>query len=171
MRNLPEEAGYITSILPFVGIFAVLAGGSIPLLFQSFRARLSNMRGLGDFLFSYSGVLAFSGILAILGGLGSFLFAGQAFIYVSVVVLGVGSWFYVPALLTIPMRLSGATQERVAAVWGSYMTFSGLGMFIFPIFVGWMYDSSGSYYPGFVICAVASWAPLICGVLLPKEAV
>ena len=147
----------------------MLAGGSIPLLFQSFRARLSNMRGLDDFLSAYSGVLAFSGILAILGGLGSFLFAGQALIYVSVVVLGVGSWFYVPALLTIPMRLSGATQERVAAVWGSYMTFSGLGMFIFPIPVGWMYDSSNSYYPSFVICALASWALLICGLFLPKE--
>ncbi len=166
----PEEAGYITSILPLVGIFAVLAGGSIPLLFESFRAKLSIFRGLGDFLFSYSGVLAFSGILAILGGLGSFLFSGQTLIYVSVVVLGVGSWFYVPALLTIPMRMSGATQERVAAVWGSYMTFSGLGMFIFPILVGWLYDSFSSYYPGFIICAVASWALLICGVFLPKDA-
>ena len=66
-----------------------------------------------------------------------FYLAGQIGIYLSVVVLGIGSWFYVPALLTIPMRLSGATPERVAAVWGSYMTFSGLGMFVFPILVGW----------------------------------
>ena len=85
-------------------------------------------------------------------------------------VLGVGSWFYVPALLTIPMRLAGATPERVAAVWGSYMTFSGLGMFIFPILVGWLYDALGSYYPGFIICAVASWALLIAGILLPRDA-
>ena len=63
------------------------------------------------------------------------------------VVLGIGSWFYVPALLTIPMMLSGATPERVAAVWGSYMTFSGLGMFIFPILVGGLYDIFSSYYP------------------------
>ena len=166
----PEEAGYITSILPFVGIFAVLAGGAIPLMFESFRAKLAFLHGAGNFLFSYRGVLASSGILAILGGLGSFLFTGQAGIYIAIVVLGVGSWFYVPALLTIPMRLSGATQERVAAVWGSYMTFSGLGMFIFPILVGWLYDSFGSYYPGFIICAVASWALLICGLFLPKDA-
>ena len=165
-----EEAGYITSILPFVGIFAVLAGGSIPLLFESFRARLAILHGLGVFLFSYRGVLAFSGVLAILGGLGSFLFAGKMGVYVSIVVLGVGSWFYVPALLTIPMRLPGATQERVAAVWGSYMTFSGMGMFIFPILVGSLYDTFSSYYPGFIICAVASWSLLICGILLPKDA-
>lgn len=165
-----QEAGYITSILPFVGIFAVLAGGAIPLLFESFRARLAIYDGLADFLFSYRGILAFSGVLAILGGLGAFLFTAQAGIYISVVVLGVGSWFYVPALLTIPMRLSGTTPQRVAAVWGSYMTFSGLGMFIFPILVGQLYDNFNSYYPGFVICAVASWSLLICGVFLPREA-
>lgn len=165
-----QEAGIITSILPFVGIFAVLAGGAIPLLFESFRDRLAVFGGLGAFLFSYRGIMAFSGVLAILGGLGAFLLHTQAGIYISVVVLGVGSWFYVPALLTIPMRLSGATPERVAAVWGSYMTFSGLGMFIFPILVGWLYDNFNSYYPGFVICAVASWSLLICGVFLPKDA-
>ena len=165
-----QEAGIITSILPFVGIFAVLGGGAIPLLFESFRAKLAVFGGVGDFLFSYRGILAFSGALAILGGLGSFLFAGQAGIYVSVVVLGVGSWFYVPALLTIPMRLSGASPERVAAVWGSYMTFSGLGMFIFPILVGWLYDNYSSYFPGFIICSVASWSLLICGLFLPKDA-
>ena len=165
-----QEAGFITSILPFVGIFAVLAGGAIPLLFESLRARLAIFSGFGDFLFSYRGIMAFSGVLAILGGLGSFLFNAHLGIYLSVVVLGIGSWFYVPALLTIPMRLSGATPERVAAVWGSYMTFSGLGMFIFPILVGWLYDASGSYFPGFIICAVASWALLIAGLLVPKDA-
>ena len=165
-----QEAGFITSILPFVGIFAVLSGGAVPLLFETFRSQLAVFGRLGNLLFSYRGILVFSGILAILGGLGAFLLTSQAAIYVSVVVLGVGSWFYVPALLTIPMRLSGATPERVAAVWGSYMTFSGLGMFIFPILVGWLYDTLASYYPGFIICAVASWSLLICGLFLPREA-
>ena len=165
-----QQAGYITSILPFVGIFAVLAGGAFPLLFETFRPRLAAFGGMGEFLFSYQGILVSSGILAILGGLGTFLFTSQLGIYVSVVVLGVGSWFYVPALLTIPMRLQGATPERVAAVWGSYMTFSGLGMYIFPILVGGLHDAYGSYYPGFIICAVASWALLLAGVFLPRDA-
>ena len=165
-----SEAGIITSILPFVGIFAVLSGGAVPLLFESYREAFRRLGGLGDFLFSYRGVMAFSGVMAILGGLGAFLFGNVLGIYASVVVLGIGSWFYVPALLTIPMRLAGATPERVAAVWGSYMTFSGLGMFIFPILVGWLYDTFSSYYPGFIICAVASWALLIAGVLLPRDA-
>ena len=165
-----QEAGYITSILPFVGIFAVLAGGAVPLLFESYRKAFQRFGPLGDFLFSFRGVMTFSGVLAILGGLGSFLFGNLVGIYVSVVVLGIGSWFYVPALLTIPMRLAGATPDRVAAVWGSYMTFSGLGMFIFPILVGWLYDYYSSYFPGFIICAVASWALLIAGIFLPKDA-
>ena len=165
-----QEAGYITSILPFIGIFAVLAGGAVPLLFESFRARLAVFGELGNFLFSYRGVLAFSGVLAILGGMGAFLFTSQSGIYISVVVLGVGSWFYVPALLTIPMRLSGTTPERVAAVWGSYMTFSGLGMFAFPILVGAIRGATESFMIGFSICAVASWSLLICGLFLPKDA-
>lgn len=165
-----QQAGFITSILPFVGIFAVLAGGAVPFLFETYRSKLAVFGKAGDLLFSYRGILVSSGILAILGGLGAFLLTSLPWIYVSVVVLGVGSWFYVPALLTIPMRLSGATPERVAAVWGSYMTFSGLGMFIFPILVGELYDYSGSYYPGFIICAVASWSLLVCGLFLPREA-
>ena len=165
-----QEAGFIISILPFVGMFVVLAGGGIPLLFETLRARLAILGGVAEFLFSFRGVFVFSGILAILGGLGAFLFTAKWGIYPSLVVLSVGSWFYVPALLTIPMRLSGATPERVAAVWGSYMTFSGLGMFSFPFLVGWLYDAFASYYPGFIICAVASWSLLICGLFLPREA-
>ena len=165
-----QQAGFITSILPFVGIFAVLAGGAVPALFDMFRSRFAVFGGVGDFLFSYRGILVFSGILAILGGLGTFLVSTQWGIYVAVIVLGVGSWFYVPALLTIPMRLSGATPERVAAVWGSYMTFSGLGMYIFPILVGWLYGNFNSYFPGFIICAVASWSLLICGLFIPRDA-
>ena len=164
-----QEAGYITSVLPFVGIFAVLAGGAVPLLFESFRSRLAIFGELGNFLFSYRGVLAFSGVLAILGGMGAFLLVNKSGIYISVVVLGVGSWFYVPALLTIPMRLSGATPQRVAAVWGSYMTFSGLGMFIFPILVGAIRGTTESFMIGFFICGAASWALLICGLLLPRD--
>ena len=148
-----SEAGFVTGILPFVGMVAVLAGGTIPLRFQSYR-----------------GVLVFSGILAILGGLGSFLFTHPAGIYASVVLLGVGSWLYVPTLLTLPMRLAGATPERVAAIWGSFMTFSGLGMFIFPILVGELHDTTGSFFPGFAICAVASWTLLLAGVFMPRNA-
>ena len=151
-RGIPlSEAGFLTSILPFVGMFAVFAGGALPMRF------------------SYRSILVFSGIMAILGGLGSFLFAHPVGIYASVIALGVGSWLYVPTLLTVPMRLAGATPERVAVVWGSFMTFSGIGMFISPILVGALRDTSGSFFPGFIICSVASWALLLAGLLMPRD--
>ena len=86
------------------------------------------------------------------------------------VALGIGSWLYVPALLTVPMRLAGATPERVAVVWGSYMTFSGIGMVVSPIMVGAIWDATGAFLIGFLLCAVASWALLVCGALLPRDA-
>ena len=145
----PSEAGFLTSILPFVGIFAVIAGGALPMRF------------------SYRSILLLSGVLAIAGGLGSFLLTPAPAIYLSVIALGIGSWLYVPTLLTIPIRLPGATPERVAVIWGSFMTFSGIGMFIAPIMVGAIRDAAGSYLTGFLICAAASWALLISGILLP----
>ena len=95
IRNIAlDEAGYITSILPFVGVFAVFVGGALPIRF-SFRA-----------------ILVFSGILVILGALGSFLSTALVGIYVFVVVLGVGSWLYVPSLMTIP---HAAARSHTAA--------------------------------------------------------
>lgn len=146
-----DEAGFITSILPFIGVFAVFVGGALPIRF-SFRA-----------------ILVFSGILVTVGGLGSFLSPGLVAIYLFVVVLGVGSWIYVPSLLTIPMRLPGATPQQVAVVWGSIMTFAGLGMFLWPLVVGALRDITGSFLPGFIFCAVGSSSLLICSLFLPRD--
>ena len=146
-----SEAGLVTGILPFVGVFAVLAGGIFPLRFGSSKV-----------------LFVGSGLLVGFGGLGAFLFPHLAGIYISVMVLGIGSWFYVPTLLTLPMQMAGMTPERLAVVWGSIMTFSGISMFVAPILVGALRDLSGSFFPGFAICAVFSWSLLIAGLLLPR---
>ena len=144
------QAGLITGILPFVGVAAVLLGGILPLRTGSTR-----------------GVLVASGLLAVAGGLGAFLLPNLQLIYLAVTLLGIGSWLYVPTLLTLPMQLPGMTPERVAVVWGSFMTFSGLAMFVSPIFVGALNDSTGSFMLGFGICAVPAAALLLAGLLLP----
>lgn len=147
-----SQAGFITGILPLVGVFAVLAGGIVALSVSSPRA-----------------LFAVSGVLAGVGGLGAFLFSETPLIYSSVIIMGVGSWLYVPRLLTLPMQMAGMTPERVAVVWGSLLTFSGFAMFIAPIFVGALRDATGSFFPGLAVAATASWALLIAGLLIPRN--
>ena len=114
-----SAAGFITGMLPFVGVFAVLAGGVVPLRFDSPR-----------------GIFIASGLAALLGGLGSYLLPNLPGIYAAAGILGFGSWFYVPILLTLPLRLPGITPQGLAVIYGSLMTFSGFAMFLAPILVG-----------------------------------
>ena len=149
-----SEAGFVTGILPFVGIFAVLAGGALPLRV-----------GLARTFFLVSGL--FAGV----GGLGTFLMTELPLIYVSVAALGVGSWFYIPTLLTLPLKIEWVSPEHLAVIYGSIMTFSGIAMFLSPIVVGAIRDASGSFLPGFLVCAAPGWAVLLTGLLLPREVV
>ena len=147
-----SQAGFITGLLPLVGVFAVLAGGVVAL-------RVASPRGL----------FAASGLMAGLGGLGAFLLPGPSGLYPAVVILGIGSWLYVPTLLTLPMQMAGMTPERVAVIWGSLLTFSGFAMFVSPILVGGLRDLSGSFIPGLAVCAAASWTLFLAGVFLPRS--
>ena len=148
-----SEAGLITGMLPFVGVFAVLAGGLAPLRFDSPRA-----------------IFIVSGLAAVFGGLGSYLLPNLPGIYLAAGVLGFGSWFYVPILLTLPLRLPGITPQGLAVIYGSLMTFSGFAMFVAPILVGALRDATDSFLPGFLICTALSATPLLAGSLLPREA-
>ena len=145
------QSGFVTGLLPFVGVFAVLTGGFLPLRFASKK------------LF-----FIIPGLLLGLGGLGSFLIDSAFGIYVSVVLLGIGSWSYAPTLLTLPMEIPGMTPQKVAVVWGTFVTVSGIGMFLSPIVVGAIRDASGSFVPGFMIFAVGAWFMVIAGVFMPK---
>ena len=148
----PEQAGFVTGLLPFVGIFAVLLGGFLPLRVGTPRA-----------------YFIIPGLMIAVGGPGAFLLGNPAGIYVSLIVVSIGSWLYVPTLLSRSMELVGMVPGYVAIVWGSFMTFSGFGMFISPIIVGVARDVSGSFMPGFAICAVASLTLLLAGVGMTKS--
>lgn len=145
------EAGFITGLLPFVGVFAVLVGGFLPLRFESKKP-----------------FFIVPGLLLALGGLGSFLIDSTFGIYVSIVLLGIGSWSYAPTLLSLPIELPDMTPEKVAVVWGTFVTVSGLGMFVSPIVVGAIRDGTGTFVPGFIIWAVGAWALFVAGFTLPK---
>ncbi len=147
-----SQAGFITGLLPLVGVVAVLLGGFLP-------SRI----GANRWFFTVPG------IMVILGGLGSFLFVDSLIIHLAVIVLGAGSWLYVPLLLSLPMEMRGMTPEKVAIVWGTFVTVGGIGMFVSPLLVGILRDISGTFLPGFLICAVAGWSLLAAGVFLPKD--
>jgi cyanate permease len=146
------QAGFVTGMLPFVGVFAVLAGGI-----------MASRTGSKGVFFTVPGVMV------LVGGAGSFLLGNLAGIHVSVIILGIGSWLYVPTLLSLPMGMPGMTPERVAIVWGAYLTASGFGMFLSPLLVGGLRDVTGSFLPGFVICAAAAGSLLVAGILLPRS--
>ena len=145
------RAGFITGLLPLVGVFAVLAGALLPLKFGSPKV-----------------YLIVPGIMIIVGGLGSFSFTSTPAIYASVILVGAGSWLYVPTLLSWTMQLSGMVPGNVALVWGTMITVSGVGMFIAPVLVGAMRDASGTFSLGFLICSAAAWSLVLAGILIPK---
>ncbi len=147
-----STAGFVTGMLPFVGMFAVLAGGVAPLRVESHRA-----------------IFLASGCAAVLGGLGTYLMPGLAGFYVAAAALGFGSWFYVPTLLTLPLRLADITPQGLAVIHGLLITCSGIAMFAAPILVGGIRDATGSFLPGFLICTAASFAALLTAMLLPRD--
>ena len=147
------KAGFVTGLMPFVGVLGVLLGGVLPLRIDSHRF-----------------FLVASGAMIVLGGLGSFGAGTVTVIYLSLGLVGLGSWLYVPTLLSMSMQIVGRVPGRVAVVWGSLITFSGMGMFLSPIAVGFLRDVLGSFYPGFLLCSLGAWALLLAGILMPKNA-
>ena len=89
----------------------------------------------------------------------------------ALVLVGIGSWLYVPTLLSRTMELVRRDPERVAIVWGSLLAFSGLAMFVAPIMVGALRDLTGSYLPGFLIGSIAALTLLIAGLGMPRSEV
>ena len=60
------------------------------------------------------------------------------------------------------------TPEKVAVVWGFMITSGSIGMFLSPLVVGGVRDISGSFLPGFIICAAAAWSLIAAGIFIPE---
>lgn len=145
------EAGFITSLLPFAGIFGVLLGGLLPLKVESKR------------IFFIA-----PGVMIGVGGLGTFLVDNAAATYFCVMLVGMGSWLYIPVFMILPMELPGMTPQRVALVWGWIMGVTGLASFVAPLGVGAWRDASDTFIPGFIFFAVLSWVLFIVGFKIPE---
>lgn len=147
-----EQAGYITGLLPAIGVVAVLVGGFLSLRVKARRP-----------------FFIIPGLIVGLGGFGSFLLTDLNAIYLSVIMIGVGTWIYQPILLTLPMQLPWMTPRKITVVWGASLTIAGLGMFLSPIVVGASRDLFQTFVPGFSIWALLAWALVITGLYLPKD--
>lgn len=146
-----ERAGFITGLLPGVGVIAVVAGGVIAHRYRPWRP-----------------LLMISGLVIGVSGFATFLVSDHRAIAVAVMVLGVGTWIYQPAFHTIPMELPWMTADRVAVVWGASMTIAGIGQFVAPIVVGASRDLFDSFVPGFILWSVLAWSLVVVGATFPS---
>lgn len=112
--------------------------------------------------------LIIPGILIGFAGLGSFLLADSIAVYAAVAVLGFACWFYLPALLTIPMDLFPSDPSRVSIIFASILTMGGVVGFVGPLAVGAITDLTGSFLPGLALAAIVAWSLGIGGFLLPE---
>ena len=112
--------------------------------------------------------LVIPGILTGFAGLGAFVLADSVAIYAIVVALGFACWFYLPALVTIPMELFPNDPRRVSVIFATLMSIGGIVSFIAPLMVGAITDLTGSFVPGLAIFAILAWSLAIAGFLLPE---
>ena len=147
----PTEAGFTIGLLPFMVTAGLLLGGVLPL-------KMANKRMF----------LIVPGLMAGLGGLGTFLFDQTAVIYLSLVILGLGSRLYAPTLMVMLMEFPGMTPKGVAVVWGWTLMAGGLGVFLSPLLVGTIKDVFDSFMAGFLVVTASSWLMFFVGWFLPR---
>ena len=112
--------------------------------------------------------LIIPGVFMGLSAMGALLFNNPVLIFLTVACFGVFSNLQVPTLFTIPMELKN-TSPRMGVLTINAMQCGGtLGAFAGPLIVGYLADVTGSYLPGFIICAVLSLSLFVVGLLLPE---
>lgn len=146
------RAGLIVGVLPGAGVFMLLVAGALTL-------RVARRK---PFLVAPGVVVGLAGVLSVLG-------TETPVLYVAMLLLAFGSWFYVPVLMTVPMEMPGVSEQQVAIMWSVLMSLGSLGAFFAPLLVGAVRDVFGSYVPGLLVFAVLAWSLLVGGLLLPES--
>ena len=147
------KAGFLVGLIPLAGSISTIGGGIL-------AARYARRRPF----------FILPGLLIAVAGFGTFLFNYDAIIYISIALLGVCSFLYLPAFLTYPMEIKDSTENDVAIMWAGTLTIGSMLAVISPMSVGYITDITGSYLPGFSFWSVLSIGLLICGLLLPEPA-
>lgn len=146
-----QRASSLTAIFTVTGMVASVLGGLIPM-------RLGRRKPF----------LIIPGILMGPLALAALMFNNYAAIFISVALFGIFSALQSASILTIPMELPGMTPRTGAMALSLSFGVGNIGGFIGPLMVGYLTDLTGSYLPGFIICAALSATLLVSGLLLPE---
>ena len=112
--------------------------------------------------------LIIPGVFMGLSAISALLFNNPALIFLTVACFGVFSNLQTPTLFTIPMELKNTSPRTGVTIVNAMQCGGTLGAFVGPLIVGYLADTTGSYLPGFIICAVISLSLLVVGLLLPE---
>jgi len=145
-----EQAGFVTGLLPFIGILGTILGGVL-------AARIGKRRPF----------LIVAGVVMMASGLGSFL-VGPPLLYLVVAAMGFVSWLYLVSAFTLPMELPGMTPQGLGVVMATSLSVGNLANFASPLMVGALTDATGSYIPGFTVLSVMALSISVAGYLLPE---
>jgi len=150
--NMPlEKASSITAVITAFGTGACILGGIIPM-------RVGRRKPF----------LIIPGIFMGVSAISAVLFNNPALIIISVASFGIFSYLQTPTLFTIPMELPNVSPRMGVLVISAMQSGGNIGNVIGPLVVGYLADTTGSYLPGFIICAVFSLGLLAAGLLLPE---
>ena len=111
--------------------------------------------------------LIIPGILAGFAGFTVLVLPDSVALYIAVAILGFVLWFYLPALLTIPMDMYPNDPRRVSLISATLLSIGGIASSVAPPTIGAIADLTGSLVPGLAACAVLGWTLAIAGVLMP----
>ena len=145
------KSGFLVGLIPLAWAISALGGGLIASRYLSRKP-----------------LFILPGLLITAAGFGTFLFNYDVIIYISIAVLGMCSFLYLPAFLTYPMEIKNSTENDVALVWAGTFAIGSLLAVVSPTSVGYVTDITGSYLPGFSFWAIIASGLLICGLILPE---
>jgi len=146
-----EKASSILALTTVGGTAACIAGGILPM-------RMGRRR---PFIILAGATVGLCAVTAV-------LFNNMAIIVISVALFGIMGNIQNPSLFTIPMELPNMSIRSGVIVISVMQSGGNLGNFIAPLIVGYIADITGSYLPGFFICAALSLSLLAAGLLLPE---
>ena len=141
----------ITAIITITGVAASIAGG---ILTMRIGRRKPFLRISGIFM----------GMLA----LASILFNNHVAIFLGVAFFGFFANLQNASIYTIPMELPDISPRTGAVVFSLMLAGGNFGNFMGPLIVGYAVDLTGSYLPGFIICAFISLMVFVASILLPE---